>query len=134
MVPSCRQLPGNIRFNEGVPDNIDNAHEGTCLVILGNLLHDVYSKQACDLFTRYSHHSNTSVTLITQYLFHQGKFCTDISLNARYIVALKNVKNKKQFIYLANQVYPEDSISLYNVPWMQPFDPTATSSWISHKI
>ena len=35
-------------------------------------------------------------------------------LNAHYIVALKNVRDKKQFMYLACQVYPEDSIGLYN--------------------
>ena len=30
------------------------------------------------------------------------------------MVALKNVRDKKQFMYLANQVYPEDSLGLYN--------------------
>ena len=30
------------------------------------------------------------------------------------MVALKNVIDKKQFMYLANQVYPEDSLGLYN--------------------
>jgi len=30
------------------------------------------------------------------------------------VVALKNVRDKKQFMYLANQVYPEDSLGLYN--------------------
>jgi len=29
-------------------------------------------------------------------------------------VALKNVRDKKQFMYLTNQVYPEYSIGLYN--------------------
>jgi len=29
-------------------------------------------------------------------------------------VALKNVRDKKQFMYLASQVYPEDSLGLYN--------------------
>jgi len=35
-------------------------------------------------------------------------------LNDLYVVALKNVRNKKKFMYLANQVYPEDSLGLYN--------------------
>jgi len=30
------------------------------------------------------------------------------------VVALKNVRDKKQFMYLANQVYPEDILGLYN--------------------
>ena len=29
-------------------------------------------------------------------------------------MALKNVRDKKQFMYLASQVYPEDSLCLYN--------------------
>ena len=37
----------------------------------------------------------------------------DISLNAKYLVVLKNVRDKNQFLFLARQVYPEDSNSLY---------------------
>ena len=29
-------------------------------------------------------------------------------------MALKNVRDKKQFMYLASQVYPQESIGLYN--------------------
>ena len=30
------------------------------------------------------------------------------------MVALKNVREKKQFMYLANELYPEGSFGLYN--------------------
>jgi len=113
-VPSRHQLPANVRFYEGVPEDFGSANGEPCLVILDDLLNDVYSKQVCELFTRGSHRRNISVILITQNLFHQGRFCRDISLNAHFIVALKNVRDKKQFMYLASQVYPEDSIGLYN--------------------
>ena len=83
-------------------------------MILDDLLNDVYSKQVCDLFTRGSHHRNISVIWITENLFHQGRYCRYILLNAQYVIALKNVRDKKQFMYLANQVYPEDSLRLYN--------------------
>jgi len=83
-------------------------------VILDDLLTDVYSKQVCELFTRNSHHWNISVILITQNLFLQGRFGRDISLNGHYIVALKNVRDKIQFMYLASQMYPEDILGLYN--------------------
>ena len=73
----------------------------------------MYSKDVCDLFTKGSHHKNISVILITQNVFHQGRFCRDISLNAKYSVALKNFRDKSQFQYLARQVHPEDSDSLY---------------------
>ena len=41
-----------------------------------------------------SHHRNISVILITQNLFHQANYCRTISLNAKYIVLLKNARNK----------------------------------------
>ena len=104
-VPSRHQLPGNVRFKEGVPEEFGSANGEPCLVILDDLLNNFYSKQVCELFTRVSHHRNINVTLIIQNLFHQGRFCWDISLNAHYIVALKNVRDQKQFTFLAGQVY-----------------------------
>ena len=35
------------------------------------------------------------------------------SLNAKYVVLLKNVRDKNRFTHLARQVYPEDSAGLY---------------------
>jgi len=114
-VPSPTILPKkkNIRFNEGVPADFDNARDRPCLVILDDLLNDVYSKQVCDLYTKGSHHRNISVILITQNLFHQLRFCRGICLNAKYLVLLINVRDKKQFMFLARQVYPENNNSLY---------------------
>jgi len=101
-----------IRYNEGVPSDFENAHGRPCIIILNDLLNDVYSKEVCDLFTKGSHHRNISVILITQNLFHQGRYYRNISQNAKYLVQLKNVRNKNQFMFLARQVFPENSISL----------------------
>jgi hypothetical protein len=66
----------------------------------------------CGLFTKGSHNRNISVILITKNLFHQGKFCRDISLNAKYIVVSKNVHDREQFSHLERQVLPHDSKGL----------------------
>ena len=108
----CALTSSCLRQNS--PVDFVSANGETSLVILDDLLTDVYSKQVCELFTRGGHHRNISVILITQNLFHQGRFYRDISLNAHYIVAFKNVREKKQFMYLAGQVYPEDSLGLCN--------------------
>jgi len=84
----------NVSFHEGVPQNFCDGQGRPCLIILDDLLNEVYSKDVCDLFTKGSHHRNISVILITQNPFHQGRFCRDISLNAKYSVALKNVTDK----------------------------------------
>jgi hypothetical protein len=68
----------------------------------------------CDLFTKGSRHRKLSFILITQNFFHQAPHCRDISLNAKYLVALKNVRDRNQFAYLARQVLPEASASLCN--------------------
>ena len=47
-------------------------------------------------------------------MFHRGKHCRDISLNAKYLVLLKNVRDKNQVTFLARQVYPEHSQCLYD--------------------
>jgi len=86
---------GGVTYKEGVPEDFGSANGEPSLVVLDDLLNDVYSKQVCELFTRGSHHRNINVILIAQNLFHQGSFCRDISLNAHYIVALKNVRDKK---------------------------------------
>jgi len=78
-----------------------------------DLLNEVYSKDLCDLLTKGSHHRNISVILITQNLFHQRRFFRDISLKAKYSVTLGNVRDMSPFQYLARQVHPEDSDSLY---------------------
>jgi len=66
------QLPAYVRINEGVPEDFGSANGESSLVILDNLLTDVYSKQVCELFTRGSHHRKISVISITQILFHQA--------------------------------------------------------------
>jgi len=76
-VPSRRLLPSNTTYHEGVPEKFGGGGQPR-LMILDDLLNDVYSKQVCDLFTRGSHHTNISVILITQNLFHQGRYCRDI--------------------------------------------------------
>ena len=71
------------------------------LVVLDDLLNVAYSREVCDLFIKDSHHRDISVILITQKLFHQGRFNRDISLNAKHLVVFKNVRDKNQFAYLA---------------------------------
>jgi len=96
-----------------VPKDFENAQGRPCLIILDDLLNDAISKEVCELFTKGSHHRNISVILITQNLFNQGCYCRNISLNAKYLVLLKNARDKNQFMFMARQVYPENSTSPY---------------------
>jgi len=108
-VPSkqLEKLGLNITHQEGLHESYGNARGETSLIILDDL-NEAYGRSVCDLFTKGSHHRNISVVL-TQNIFHQGTHCRDISLNAKYLVLLKNVRDKNQFTFLARQVYPEHS-------------------------
>jgi len=61
------ELKKNVLYHKGVPkNNFENAQGEPCLIILDDLLSEVYSQDVCVLFTRGSHHRNISVILITQ--------------------------------------------------------------------
>ena len=102
----------NITYQEVLPEKYGNALGKPSLIILADLLNQVYSKDVCHLFTKGSHHRNIRVLLLTQNLFHRSTNCRDISLNAKYLVVLKNVRDKNQFLNLARKAFPEDRQSL----------------------
>ena len=105
----------NVRYHEGVPVEFKNPGGKPCLFILDKLLNDAYSSgRVCDLFSKGSHHRNISDILITQNIFHQSKHCRDISLNAKYLILLKKVRDRSPFSRLAQQVYPKISVDLYD--------------------
>ena len=59
-----------------------------------------------DLFTKKSHHSNTSVIYLVQNLFPKHKESRTIRLNAQYMVVFKNPRDTSQVTHLAKQMHP----------------------------
>ena len=105
-----RMMPG-IEFNQGVPNDIDNADyldvSQRNLIVLDDLMaQSSKDKRIADLFTKGSHHRNLSIIYIVQNIFHQGKEMRNISLNAHYIVLFKSPRDKQQIPMLARQVNP----------------------------
>ena len=96
---TMRIMPG-IEFNEGIPDDIDNADylhvSQRNLIVLDDLMaQSGKDKRISDLFTKGSHHRNLSIIYIVQNIFHQGKEMRNISLNAHYIVLFKSPRDKQ---------------------------------------
>jgi hypothetical protein len=103
-------MPG-IEFNQGIPDDIDNAYyldiSQPNLIILDDLMAQSGKyKRIADLFTKGSHHRNLSIIYIVQNIIHQGKEMRNISLNAHYIVLFKSPRDKQQISMLARQINP----------------------------
>ena len=100
-------------FKEGLPAKFENSKDKPSLKIVDDLLNEAYLKDYVTNLRKVAITRNVSVVLITHKLFHQGRYCCDITLNAKCIVVLKNARDMKQFYHLARQVYPEDSDGIF---------------------
>lgn len=107
-------LADNVKISQEVPDSFEHISNDS-LIVLDDLMTSAYTKAVCELFTKGSHHKNISVILITQNVFHQGKYCRDISLNCKYLVLFKNPRDKSQILPLARQIFPENPSSFVKV-------------------
>ena len=94
-----------VEFKEGLPSPNEFDGGKHSLVIIDDLMHET-NTVVSKLFTKGSHHTNTSVVYITQNLFNQNKEMRNIALNTQYLVLFKNVCDKSQITYLARQMYP----------------------------
>ena len=103
--PTCKviQIQG-LPSKEKILFNNDDQQK---LLILDDLMEDAQQSEfVMDLFTRGSHHNNLSVILISQNLFLRGRHQRTISLNACYIVVMKNPRDMSQIIHLGRQILP----------------------------
>ena len=75
------------------------------VVVLDDLMAETDGR-VTDLFTKKSHHSNTSVIYLVQNLFSRNKESRTISLNTQYMVVFKNPRDASQITNLAKQMYP----------------------------
>ena len=94
----------NMRLEEGLPTSFDSEGKRG-LVVLDDLMAETDCR-VTNLFTKKSHHSNTSVIYLVQNLFPKNKESRTISLNSQYMVVFKNPRDASQLANLARQMYP----------------------------
>ena len=95
----------NIEFVEGLPDVSSFDPKTRNLVVIDDLMSET-DERVTKLFTKKSHHCNTSVIYLVQNLFPKGKESRTISINAQYMVLFKNPRDNTQVVNLARQMYP----------------------------
>ncbi len=114
----------NMEFVDDLPNfELLPKQQNLCIVIDDYFLEVANNKQVLSLFSR-GRHLNISIILLSQNLFHQGKYARDMSLNMDYIVLFKNVRDASQIRHLAQQMYPEYRdflISAYRDATKQPY-------------
>ena len=112
----------NVRFIEGLPDSAYFDARKTRICILDDLMTEISGNVVANLFSKGSHHTNTSVICILQNLFPKNKEQRDISLNTKYILAFKNPRDGKQIGVLASQMDKFDLIKqAYKHATTEPF-------------
>ena len=92
-----------LQLQEGLPTFFDAGKRN--VVVLDDLMAETDGR-VTDLFTKKSHHSNTSVIYLVQNLFSRNKESRTISLNTQYMVVFKNPRDASQITNLAKQMYP----------------------------
>lgn len=97
-----------VEFVEGLPNEERLDPTRVNLIIIDDLLAETNSK-VTKLFTKGSHHRNTSVIYITQNMFDKNKENRTISLNAHYMVLFKSPRDAAQVEHLARQMFPRNS-------------------------
>lgn len=75
------------------------------IMVFDDLMSDI-GKSMSNCFTVYSHHLNCTVVLLIQSLFLESKSYKTCSLNAHYIVLMKNKRDGASVSYLARQISP----------------------------
>jgi len=113
--PSAKPDIDGIEYYHGIPEVIENTGSGHMLIIIDDLMTECYNKQICDIFTRGSHHQLISCIILNQVLFYKSPVSRTISLNTKYLICFKSPRDKRQFEYLARQMYPQNSKELVRV-------------------
>jgi len=119
-VPKRRLLLSNTTYHVGVPEKFGGGVGRPRLLIIDDLLNDVYSKQLCDMFKRGSHQRNISVNLITQNLFQHGRKCRNIMLNAHYVVALNTSEIRSSLCIWPITCILKIVLGYITPTWMRP--------------
>lgn len=99
-------------FVKGVPDEetIKNLFtkfkpNGGCFAIFDDLMSEI-DQTVLNCFTVFSHHYLATVILLNQSLFLENKIYRVCSLNAHYIVLMRNRRDGASVSYLARQISP----------------------------
>ena len=104
--PQFEDTSTGIEYHEGLPSE-ELLQEGNMILVIDDLMQQAKSSGVVsDIFTKYSHHNNITCICLMQNLFPKGSQIRNISLNAKYIVLMKNSRDRAQISHLARQVYP----------------------------
>ena len=105
-------LGDEIQFTQGLPALSEDLHEinpkfNNVLVFDDLMSQATENPVLSKLFTQ-GRHRNASVILLLQNMFPKGKFNTDISRNAQYMVLFRSPSDRKQINIIGERIFAKD--------------------------
>ena len=98
----------SVHWHEGMPTNSFLDEISNAILILDDLMAESVNDSALmGIFTERSHHKNSSVIILMQNLYQQGKRSVSIQRNTQFLVLFKNPRDRLQIKMLAMQMFPE---------------------------
>ena len=94
-------------LHEGLPDPRDFDPEIPKLVILDDMMEELCDKRSdlASLFSKKSHHTNSSIIYITQNVFQRNKHYKTAAVNTQHLVLMKNPRDVHQISTLQTQMF-----------------------------
>ena len=121
---------GNVRMVKGLPDcNVEDLHDlnktgKNTVIVIDDLMEEAKdSKIVSKLFTQ-GRHRNVSVILILQNAFPKGKFNTEISRNAMYMVLFRSPADREQIKRVGQRMFStqcEQFMNIYRKETEKPY-------------
>ena len=123
--PIFKKYESFVRFHRGLQAERDPIFDSTTepLLVLDDMMSSVNAFVA-DLFTKISHHRNSSVMYLCQNLFDRNRYHRTISLNSHYIFLLRNPQDTQPVAALARQIFVNDfrfAVEAYRHATREPF-------------
>ena len=108
-----------VEFEHGLPDWSESLQELDPeihhILVFDDLMHQaVNSPILSRLFTQ-GRHRNASVILLMQNMFPKGKYNTDITRNAQYLVLFRSPSDRKQINTIADRIFAEDRFKFMQI-------------------
>ena len=122
-----RALKKNIHFTQGLPDLSEDLHEINPeyhnLLVFDDLMSQAIDSPVLSRLFTQGRHRNASVILLLQNMFPKGKYNTDISRNAQYMVLFRSPSDRKQIGIVAERIFAKDRphfMTVYNQKTAKP--------------
>ena len=121
------QIGPNVKVSyiEGLPTE-DELRKGSYdVVVVDDLMYETGDdKRLANMFTKGSHHMGYSLFYIVQNFFHRSKQMRTITLNAHYVILMKNRRDLNQIVHFGRQIFPNKPnffLDVYNDATHLPF-------------